>query len=456
MALAGEMSTLPSFEGCEAVQKIHTGPIADLYRGRQQPLGRPVLIKALGASILPSSPFAATLEREARVLAGLSHPSIVAIHDFVRREDRMWLVLEHVEGHPLDEVLARAKRLPAPAAIALARAVARALAHAHERRIVHRDVQPRNVIVSDDGSVKLTNFSVASEERLPTAPELLDGGSNLSSLAYQSPEQILGEPPDPRSDLFSLGAVLFELLTGEPPFGARNDPSVAQRIRNDPLPPLARFGEQSSGLERVIQRCLQKLPIDRFQSATELDDALGELGESPADERKAIRAALAAAGFFKAESAPAARKAGAKPFAFWRVGMFFGLALVALVAGFSGIRLSAARGDKAAASPAGQGKLELVPQPAGYLRVVAQPWAHVHVDGELVDTTPFARPIPLTPGLHYVKLSHPQAVDERRTISLSSGETLVLDVSMKVPASALAPTSAPSLSPSAAPADSSP
>src|SRR6187549_710116 len=119
------MSTLPSFEGCEAVEKIHAGPIADLYRCRQQPLGRPVLIKALGASILPSSPFAATLEREARVLAALNHPSIVAIHDFVRREDRMWLVLEHVEGHALDEVIARAKRLPAPAAIALARAVAR-------------------------------------------------------------------------------------------------------------------------------------------------------------------------------------------------------------------------------------------------------------------------------------------------------------------------------------------
>jgi eukaryotic-like serine/threonine-protein kinase len=450
------MSTLPSFEGCEAVEKIHAGPIADLYRCRQQPLGRPVLIKALGSSILPSSPFAATLEREARVLAALDHPSIVAIHDFVRREDRMWLVLEHVQGHALDEIIGRSKRLPVSAAIAIVRAVARALAHAHERKIVHRDVQPRNVVVADGGSVKLTNFSVASEERLPTAPELLDGGSNLSSLAYQSPEQILGEPPDPRSDLFSLGAVLFELVTGEPPFGARNDPSVAQRIRNDPLPPLARFGEHSAGLERVIQRCLQKLPIDRFQNATELDEALAELAECPSDERKAVQSALSAAGFSKAETAPAPRKAGAKTFALWQVSAFFGIALLALVAGFSGIRLSAARSDKGAATKAGQGKLELVPQPAGYLRVVAQPWAHVHVDGELVDTTPFARPIPLAPGLHYVRLSHPQAVDERRTISLSSGETVVLDVSMKVPSSALAPTSAPSLLPAAAPVDSSP
>lgn len=450
------MATLPSFDGCEAVEKIHTGPIADVYLARQQPLGRSVLIKALGPSILPSSPFAATLEREGRVLAGLSHSNIVGIHDFVRRDDRMWLVLEHVEGHALDEIVGRAKRLPVPAAIAVARGVARALAHAHERRIVHRDVQPRNIVVADDGSLKLTNFSVASEERLPTAPELLDGGSNLSSLAYQSPEQILGEPPDPRSDLFSLGAVLFELITGEPPFGARNDPSVAQRIRNDPLPPLARFGETSSGLERVIQRALQKLPTDRFQSAKELDEALGELAEAPADEAKALRSALAAAGLAKAEPAPAAAPKAAPAADPWRAGAVFGLALLALAVGFSGIRLSAARSEKGTGTPAGQGKLELVPQPAGYLRVVAQPWAHVYVDGEHVDTTPFARPIPLAPGLHYVKLGHPQAPDERRTISLSPGETIVLDVSMKVPSAALAPTSAPSNAPLPAPADSSP
>jgi eukaryotic-like serine/threonine-protein kinase len=450
------MATLPSFDGCEAVEKIHTGPIADLYRGRQQPLGRSVLIKALGSSILPSSPFAAALEREARVLAALDHPGVVAIHDFVRNDERMWLVLEDVDGRPLDEVLSAAGRLSAEAALAITRGVARALQHAHERRIVHRDVQPRNIFVTTSGGVKLANFSVASEERLPTAPELLDGGTNLSSLAYQSPEQILGEPPDPRSDLFSLGAVLFELLTGEAPFGGRNDPSVAQRIRNDPLPPLARFGETSSALERVIQRCLQKLATDRFQSAAELDQALAELTEAPAEESKAVRSALVAAGFLKAPATPAKPRIHAPTFAFWRVGAVLGATLIVLSVGFTGIRLGAARSDKGVATPAGQGRLELVPQPAGYLRVVAQPWAHVYVDGELVDTTPFARPIPLAPGRHYIKLSHPQAADERRTITLSAGETLVLDVSMKVPTTALLPTSTPSPSPAPAPADSSP
>ncbi len=458
------MTTLPRFDDCEAVEKIHSGPIADLYRAMQQPLGRSVVIKALGASILPGSPFAATLEREARVLARLSHPNIVAIHDFVRREDRMWLVLEHVDGFSLVHVLERSTRLSIAGAIAVVRAVARALAHAHERKVVHRDVQPRNVLVGMNGAVKLSNFSVAAEERLPTAPELLDGGTNLVSLAYQSPEQILGEPPDPRSDLFSLGAVLFELVTGEPPFGGRNDPSAAQRIRNDPLPPLTRFVASSSGLERVVQRAMQKLPADRYQSATEFEQALGELAEAPQDETKALRAALAAAGLApdeaRAASAPRPR-AAVHQLAPTVVGLV--VAGFALVTGFSAIRLGMARSDKADAARAGQGKLELAPTQAGYLRVVAQPWADVYVDGELVDTTPFARLIPLAPGLHYVKLAHPSAPEERRTISLSTGETVVLDVSMKVPASAFAPTSAPSGTPGSdlpgtrvAPLDSSP
>jgi serine/threonine-protein kinase len=150
------------------------------------------------------------------------------------------------------------------------------------------------------------------------------------------------------------------------------------------------------------------------------------------------------------------KKPSSPGFGFWRTAAVFVLASLALLAGFSGIRLSAARSDKGAATPAGQGKLELVPRSAGYLRVVAQPWAHVHVDGELVDTTPFARAIPLAPGVHYIKLSHPQAPDERRTITLTSGQTLALDVSMKVPASSLVPTPPPSALLPPAPVDSSP
>ncbi len=113
----------------------------------------------------------------------------------------MWMVLEHVDGWTLAEVLSRVGRLPQEAATAVALEVARALAHAHEKGISHRDVQPRNIVLSRRGEVKLVNFSVASTERLETAPELLDGGASYAGPSYMSPEQILGEPPDPRSDL---------------------------------------------------------------------------------------------------------------------------------------------------------------------------------------------------------------------------------------------------------------
>src|SRR5688572_9704530 len=294
------MPAPPRFDGCDVVETLHAGAISELYRGVQRPLGRPVLIKAIGASILPSSPFAASLEREARLLAELDHPNIVEVYDFVRKDDRMWMVLEHVDGWTLAEVLSRVGRLPQEAATAVALEVARALAHAHEKGISHRDVQPRNIVLSRRGEVKLVNFSVASTERLETAPELLDGGASYAGPSYMSPEQILGEPPDPRSDLFSLGVVLYEMLAGERPFKAPDERNESQRIRSEPAPPLGRrVARLSATTERIVMRCLEKLPNDRYEDARELalalEQARRELGVREAAE--SITGALASAGF---------------------------------------------------------------------------------------------------------------------------------------------------------------
>src|SRR5262245_48699731 len=118
------MADFPVFEGCEVVEKLRSGPISDLYHAIQQPLGRPVLIKALSRGILPSSPFAASLEREARVLADLHHPNVLHVHDFVRHDDRMWLVLEYVDGWPADELLKTSGKLPPLAAACVALEIA--------------------------------------------------------------------------------------------------------------------------------------------------------------------------------------------------------------------------------------------------------------------------------------------------------------------------------------------
>jgi serine/threonine-protein kinase len=294
------------------------------------------------------------------------------------------------------------------------------------------------VLVSRSGDVKLTDFAVAADERLPTAPEILSGATGPPSLSYASPEQILGEPPDPRSDLFSLGVLLYELLAGTPPFGGSDDRSATSRIRNEPPPPLGRYvPELSPALERVVLRCLQKLPSDRFQSASELGDALAlaerELGATA--PRDSLLAKMRAAGLEtrgplpnKVERDPQARSTASVGRASL---VLLGLSFVSLAGGVA-IQLTAGRSDRMAGDRDTRGRLELLPTNAGQLRVVAQPWAHVIVDGQKLETTPFARPIPLAPGIHYVRLEHPLAPTERRTLTVTGGETIVLDVVMKV------------------------
>ncbi|GMV17032.1 MAG: serine/threonine protein kinase [Polyangiaceae bacterium] len=439
------MPDLPVFDGCQVLEKLRSGPVADLYHAVQQPLGRPVLVKALSSSILPSSPFAASLEREARVLAELHHPNILHVHDFVRREDRMWLVLEYVDGWALDELLRVVKKLPPLTAAAIVLEVGRALEHAHRHGVVHRDVQPKNVMVSKRGHVKLLNFSVAVDGRLPTAPELLDGATSFGGPLYLSPEQILGEPADPRSDLFSLGVVLYELLAGARPFDAPDDRTAAQRIRHDAAPPLGRsVSGVPATLERIAQRCLEKMPSDRFASTEEmvlaLERFLGEAGVT--SSHREIARALVQSGLTEEAprsvldtSAVLAEPAEAPPVSWALKGFLACLAAIVVVG--AGLHWLASRQEGRTAARGGPAELALSPKRPAFLRVVADPWAHVVVDGQRVDTTPFARAIPLGAGTHYVRLEHPNAPTERRTITLVPGETVLLDVKMRIEGRAL-------------------
>ena len=430
----------PEFDGCQIVGRLRSGPISDLYEAVQQPLGRRVLVKALSSSILPSSPFAATLEREARLLAELDHPGILHVYDFVRRDDRMWLVLEHVEGWTLEELLSKLGKLTPAAAVVIAQEVARALEHAHRRGVVHRDVQPRNILVSQRASVKLMNFAVAVDERLPTAPELLDGGTSYSGPAYMSPEQILGEPADPRSDLFSLGVVMYEALSGKRPFDAPDERTTAQRIRQDAAAPLIRSApDVRPALERAVQHCLQKMPSDRFRSAADLEIALGsvleEYGAGPAGRvlgNELARAGLVSAAPSDEEPHRSGENAIAPPGALRPVLRGLVVCFGLIVLGGVGLQYLAMRSGTNRTTRHGSDRLELLPPKAAYLRVVADPWAHVIVDGQRIDTTPFAESIPLRAGTHYVRLEHPNAPTERRTVRLAPGETALLDVKMSV------------------------
>ncbi|HKQ71390.1 MAG TPA: serine/threonine-protein kinase, partial [Polyangiaceae bacterium] len=431
-------SIVEVFGNCRVLEHIASGPLTDVYRAVQEPLGRHVAIKALRSTITPGSPFASHLAREGELLAKLKHENILALYDFVRTDSSMWLVLEYVDGVSLADVLAKVERLSTQAALAVGLEIARALAHAHELGIIHRDIKPSNVLVSRRGEIKLVDFGIAHDDRVPSSPEPLEGGATFGTPAYMSPEQILGEPLDGRTDIFSLGVVLYQLVAGVRPFDGPDTKTTAQRIRHsEPHSLVADPVDTPRAIERVVMRCIEKLPGDRFANARELLASLEALlrAETTIPTSDLISTELLRAKII--DQAPTSRRSAqmslvldpARASLWPAVRGFFAL-LVLAIAG--GVFIQRQAHDAEAETSGKQGPLELVPSRSGFLRVVARPWAEVVVDGQHVDVTPFARSIPLSGGTHYVTFKHPKAADERRVIKITPGETVMLDVNMSV------------------------
>jgi serine/threonine-protein kinase len=444
-----------SFGDCRVIEELGSGSISTVYKAVQEPLGRTVAVKALKSTIATSSPFAAHLEREARLLGELCHPNISLLFQFEKTDTQMFLVVEYVDGHDLSRLLAKRPKLRPDVAAAIGAALARGLAHAHDRGIVHRDVKPPNVLLSKRGEVKIVDFGIAQRERMPSLDEPLeraDESAAFGTPAYMSPEQILGEFVDARSDLFSLGVVLYQMLAGARPFDpedAADRRATAQRIRRDPPKPLrAREPEIPRALERVVMRLLEKLPADRYASASTVADLLDDIVQSStsASPRQLITRALIEAGLakpvapaaalFNASAAPPPRRVGGAV-----VG--FGVLSTLILVGGASIQWSG-RGLARERSPSA------VATGSGYLRVAATPWAEVAVDGVRVEITPFARSLPLAPGTHYVTLTHPDALAEKRVVDIAEGATVLLEATMNVPTetsrpstSAIAPVGEP-------------
>jgi serine/threonine-protein kinase len=432
---------LPVIDGFRVLEELGSGSISRVYKALDESLARPVALKVLREAIAPTSPLAAQLEREARALSTLCHPNIGLLYAFSKGPPCTYLVLELVDGFSL-AALIKKRPVTSPASVAaIGAAVARGLAHAHERGIVHRDVKPANVLVSRRGEVKIFDFGIAQQvtgvdSSLTPVPLRLRDLAAFGTPAYMSPEQILGENVDARSDVFSLGVLLYQLVCGARPF-ERGDESdrraAAHRIRREPPIPLHRRApEVPAALERIVMRAIEKLPANRFQTAGALGQALEELvgaGPGPRSERLVLQA-LERAGLVSAsdptEAVLPARR-GRAPVRQAVAGLAF-LGLSAVIGGAVLQNGARREGESAGARP-----LELVPASPGFLRVLATPWAEVWIDGERVEVTPFARAIPLSPGTHYVTLVHPNAPSEKRAVSVEAGQTHTLDVVMLVP-----------------------
>jgi eukaryotic-like serine/threonine-protein kinase len=425
------------FGSCRVLEEVGSGAVSTVYKAIQEPLGRTVAVKALKPTIATGSPFAAHLEREAKVLGELSHPNVISLLDYVKTEHDLYLVLEYVDGRSLSELLARRKTLRPEAVAALGSEMAHGLVHVHARGFVHRDVKPANILLSKAGDVKLVDFGIAQRESAPHEDEALVQGdaAAFGTPAYMSPEQILGELVDARSDLFSLGVVLYQMVAGVRPFDGpevSDGRTAAQRIRRDPAKPLrSRSADVPRALERVIMRLLEKLPADRPGSAAALADELDEYlrTEVRASSRSILVRALREAGLTQVATpfggvAEAVLLPGEPPLR--RV--MFGFAALSFLLVAGGVAIQWGPRDASAAPGDGDVALGL----GASLHVVATPWAEVWVDGRHVDTTPFARGIPLKPGKHYVKLTHPEAEAETRTVSLAPGEVGRLEVTMRI------------------------
>jgi serine/threonine-protein kinase len=436
------VSDLPDFEPYLPLRRLTQGPSYELYLARHRSLERQVWIKALRSEVPLSSSVARRLEREAEILARLAHPNILGLLDCARRPPRLWLVLEAVDGWSLSEVLSALRRggtaaLEIQGAIALTLQIARALAHSHQAGVVHGAVQPAHILISKQGVGKLSGFSLALELEGPPQADPVETEPGTFEPGYLSPEQVLGERIDEQSDQFSLGVVLYELLTGRHPFAGSNERATAHDIRHRAPEPLRELNaEISPELERVVQRCLEKPRERRFDSLGQLLRALEHLlgPQAVADLPPLVARALAAGGLVVSSPAPVTRlRADEQERREARRGLrrsLFGLLGVSASLLVGGALLSAWLETK---HPAPQAAAQLwTAENGAELSVVADPWAHVFVDGELLETTPFAIPLRLSPGQHFVRLEHPNAPPERRTVDLIAGQRVLLEVTMQM------------------------
>ena len=270
---------------------IGAGGMGEVYRARDTRLGRDVAIKVLPESLARDSDRLRRFEQEARTIAALNHPNILGIHDVGAHEGAPFLVSELLEGQTLREKL-EAGPLPVRRAIEYALGISSGLAAAHEKGIVHRDLKPENVFLTRDGRVKVLDFGLA---KFVTAAEVNDVAATLTSPAtlpgtvmgtvgYMSPEQVRGEPTDARSDIFSFGALLYEMLSGNRAFKRDTSAETMTAILREEPPELSGTGLQAPlALQRILSRCLEKNRERRFQSASDLAFAIESLsGSSPA------------------------------------------------------------------------------------------------------------------------------------------------------------------------------
>ena len=263
----------------EIIQKIGMGGMATVYKAKCKVLNRYVAIKILRDEFTTDAEFIKRFNVEAQAAASLSHPNIVGVYDVANEGNLYYIVMELIKGKTLKEIIDIDGILPWKWSVNVAIQIASALEVAHKNNIIHRDIKPHNIIITEDGVAKVTDFGIAKAVSNSTITAF---GSTLGSVHYFSPEHAKGGITDAKSDLYSLGVVLYEMLTGKVPFDADTPVSIAlKHMQEAPIPPKDINPNIPSGLNDIIMKAMQKDPNDRYSSATEMLGDLREVLKNP-------------------------------------------------------------------------------------------------------------------------------------------------------------------------------
>ena len=264
----------------QLLEKLGSGGMAEVFRARDAVLDRVVAIKVLRKDYSNNPDFQEHFRTEARAAANLSHPNIVTVHDFGFADNLLFIVMEHIPGKDLKQLIRQRGRFTVEAGIPLIIQACAGLGYAHRAGLVHCDVKPHNMLVSPDGRLKVTDFGIARALATMMPGERTDvvWGSPL----YFSPEQAQGEAPSPASDVYSIGVVMYELLCGTPPFTASTADELARlHISTRPIPIREYIPEIPTALEEIITKVLSKEPSQRYRTADQLGRVLQKFGTQP-------------------------------------------------------------------------------------------------------------------------------------------------------------------------------
>jgi eukaryotic-like serine/threonine-protein kinase len=312
----------------EIQELVGTGGMSNVYRAHDSLLERTVALKLLHDRYSDDGEYVERFRREARAAARLSHPNIVTVIDRGEQAGRQFIVFEHVDGDNLKQLVEKSGPLPIGQALEIALQIGRALSFAHEHGLVHRDVKPQNVLLNGDGRAKVTDFGIA---RTVDVDGMTTTGVVLGTSHYISPEQASGEHVDAESDVYSLGAVVYELLTGEVPFPGENFVTVAMRhLREQPPSVLEKRPEAPLRLVAAVEKALEKDPAARFGSMNDFVDELQACFDQLGDEGEYEPTMIVRSPVVR-ESAPARQRA--RRWVWPLVALLAGLAIAAIVAG---------------------------------------------------------------------------------------------------------------------------